>query len=189
VTCSHSATASRGTPSIVRAPRRLSRPRCPSGSGRVYERTRQRARARARDLGASRSPCSARRDRAGARAGQLGRRMPQSVGRSSPSLLKPESRALRPTSLPAAPRLRGRRAQAASGARPRYSGANGGSTATEAEPPPGASRSAGGIWHRDRIRSLVRLRPKPRADLDPSRVDRHRRKAGPFMLPNPPSNE
>jgi hypothetical protein len=30
-----------------------------------------------------------------------------------------------------------------------------------AEPPPGASRSAGGIWHRDRIRSLVRLLPKP----------------------------
>lgn len=30
-----------------------------------------------------------------------------------------------------------------------------------AEPPNEASRSAGGIWHRNRLRSLVCLRPKP----------------------------
>jgi hypothetical protein len=30
-----------------------------------------------------------------------------------------------------------------------------------AEPPNEASRSAGGMWHRNRIRSLVCLRPKP----------------------------
>lgn len=47
---------------------------------------------------------------------------------------------------------------------------NGGSTAA-AELPPEASRSADGIWHRDRNRSFVRLRPKPRPNFDPSRIE------------------